>query len=192
MIDKDYWNDRWKGDQTGWDIGYASPPLIEYLDHIEDRNIRILIPGSGSGYEAEHAFKMGFHQVCYNDIAPEAGLRFQKRVPEFPVDQIIIGDFFELTGGYDLILEQTSFCAQPPERRDEYIDKIHDLLNPDGCYAGVLFDETFTGDGPPFGGDKEEYIALFGAKFKISTMEKCYNSIIPRQGKELFVLLTPK
>ncbi|MBY5960155.1 SAM-dependent methyltransferase [Membranicola marinus] len=191
MLHKDYWNERWMENNTGWDIGQASPPLMEYLQQIPNRDIEILIPGSGSGYEAEQAYRMGFHRVHYNDIAPEAKIRFQKRVPDFPAEQIIMQDIFKLNGRYDLILEQTSFCAQPPERRNEYISKIHDLLNPNGKYAGVLFDVEFPGDGPPFGGNREEYARLFGKKFKILKMEKCYNSINPRQGKELFVILTP-
>lgn len=192
MPAKEYWNERWKENNTGWDIGYVSPPLTEYLEHLKNRDLRILIPGSGSGYEAEYAFKKGFDQVYYNDIAPEAGTVFQTRVPEFPADQIIIGNFFDLHGSYDLILEQTSFCAQPPEKRGEYISKVHELLKTDGFYAGVLFDVYFSGEGPPYGGSTEEYIRLFEPKFEIHKMDKCYNSINPRQGKELFVLLSPK
>jgi hypothetical protein len=30
MID---WEKRWQAGQTGWDLGAASPPLIEYADH---------------------------------------------------------------------------------------------------------------------------------------------------------------
>lgn len=192
MPEQEYWNERWKENKTGWDIGYASPPLVEYLDHLKNRDIRILIPGSGSGYEAEYAFKNGFQRVYYNDISPEAALGFQKRFPEFPTDQIMIRDFFDLQGKYDLILEQTSFCAQRPEKRKQYVDKVHELLNPGGCYAGVLFDQYFSGDSPPYGGDENEYRKLFIPKFNINKMEKCYNSIIPRQGKELFVLLSSK
>lgn len=192
MLDKEYWNNHWKENNTGWDIGYASPPLMEYLDSLENKSLRILIPGSGSGYEAGEAYLRGFEQVYYNDISPEAARRFKRQFPEFPGEQILNTDFYSIEDEFDLILEQTSFCAQPPSRRKEYIDKVHELLSPEGIYAGVLFDIHFPFGGPPFGGDKEEYRQLLAPVFEIIKMEKCYNSIISRQGKELFVLLTPK
>ncbi|MCS7037470.1 MAG: SAM-dependent methyltransferase, partial [Saprospiraceae bacterium] len=54
--------------------------------------------------------------------------------------------------------------------------------------AGVLFDRDFEG-GPPFGGHAEEYRALFEPLFRIHTLEPCYNSIPPRAGAEVFIIL---
>lgn len=192
MLNKEYWNNHWKENNTEWDIGHASPPLMEYLDSQKNTSLRILIPGSGSGYEAGEAYRAGFHHVYYNDISPEAARRFKKRFPEFPEEQILNTDFYAIEGQFDIILEQTSFCAQPPMKRMEYISKAHELLLPEGIFAGVLFDIHFPFEGPPFGGDEKEYRELLEPKFEIIKIEKCYNSIIPRQGKELFVLLSPK
>lgn len=192
MLKKEYWNTRWKDSNTGWDIGYASPPLMEYLDHLDDKSCRILIPGSGSGYEAGKAFRMGFHNVHYNDFSPEAARRFKKKFPDFPDNQILTADFYDLDEKFDLCLEQTSFCAHLPENRARYIEKVYQLLNAGGHLAGVLFAIQFPFEGPPFGGEKEEYEKLFSKYFDIIKMEKCYNSIIPRQGKELFVILAAK
>jgi|GEM_PF-3928663 len=30
QLDEQYWNNRYKTDQTGWDIGFVSTPLKEY------------------------------------------------------------------------------------------------------------------------------------------------------------------
>lgn len=191
MLNKEYWDKRWRDDNTGWDIGYASPPLMEFLESLDDTSSRILIPGSGNGYEAGEAYRQGFRQVYYNDISPEAAHRFRSRFPDFPEDQILVGDFFKIENSFDLILEQTSFCAHPPARREKYMDQVYKLINPHGRFAGVLFDLLFPFEGPPYGGDKTEYKRIFSPKFKILKMEKCYNSIIPRAGIELFVLLAP-
>ena len=51
---KEYWINRYKEERTGWDIGYPSTPLKEYIDQLQDKNLRILIPGAGNGYEAEY------------------------------------------------------------------------------------------------------------------------------------------
>jgi hypothetical protein len=66
------------------------------------------------------------------------------------------------------------------------------ILNPKGKIAGLLFQFPLTAQGPPFGGLKEEYIALFQKEFNIITMETAYNSIAPRKNKELFVIFEKK
>ena len=101
-------------------------------------------------------------------------------------------DFFDLTGKFDLILEQTFFCALDPDVRRNYVIKMHDLLQPKGKLAGLLFGCEFEKAGPPFGGNSDSYHALFQDLFEIQIMEPCYNSIPPRQGNELFIILTPR
>lgn len=53
--------------------------------------------------------------------------------------------------------------------------------------VGVLFDQLLDEPGPPFGGDLMIYQQLFTPNFILQTMEKCYNSIKPRIGKEVFI-----
>lgn len=62
------------------------------------------------------------------------------------------------------------------------------LLKPGGRLAGLLFDFPLTDKGPPFGGNAEEYRALFHPFFKIKVLERANNSIAPRKGKELFFI----
>lgn len=58
--------------------------------------------------------------------------------------------------------------------------------------VGLLFDFPLTEEGPPFGGSKSEYIVLFEPYFSIKTLEKAYNSIKPRENKELFLIAVKK
>ncbi|RYF89397.1 MAG: SAM-dependent methyltransferase, partial [Chitinophagaceae bacterium] len=103
----------------------------------------------------------------------------------------ICGDFFELHEQFDLIIEQTFFCALSPALRVAYVSHMYKLLKEEGKLAGLLFNRSFDG-GPPFGGSKEEYVKLFSPLFEIVTMEACYNSIAPRAGSELFFILKKK
>ena len=183
-LDADYWSKRYEQEQTGWDIGYGSTPLIEYLQSLEDKTISILIPGCGNAYEAEWLLQHGFTDVTVLDISPVLTAVLNERFHDQPI-QIITGDFFEHKGQYDLILEQTFFCALDPSLRSRYAEQMHQLLKPGGKLVGVLFNKEFAG-GPPFGGSKEEYEQLLSKHLHLKKMELCTNSIPPRRGTELF------
>ncbi len=179
-----YWSNRYQQNDTGWDIGYGSTPLVEYLQTVTDKQLAILIPGCGNAYEAEWLVQNGFTNVTVLDISPVLTAALQEKFNGKPV-QITTADFFEHKGQYDLILEQTFFCALDPSLRSNYVEHMHQLLKPGGKLVGVLFNREFEG-GPPFGGSKEEYELLFSKHLNIKKMELCTNSIPPRQGAELF------
>lgn len=189
QLDADFWNNRYAEDQTGWDIGYPSTPLKEYIDQLENKDLRILIPGCGNAYEAEYLHEQGFTNVTLVDLAPLAIEAFKKKVPAFPQDKLIVGNFFDLATQFDLILEQTFFCALNPELRTKYAQKMSELLAPNGKLAGVMFNFPEIGEKPPFGGSKEEYEGYFKPYFSSITIEDCNNSIEPRKGSEYWVEL---
>ncbi len=185
-----YWSERYHENRTGWDIGAPSLPLITYINQIKDTSIKILIPGAGNAYEAEYLFNKGFTNVYVLDIAAEPLEIFKNRIPKFPSDQIILGNFFNHNKTYDLVLEQTFFCSFPPTltNRKSYAKKMNELLNTNGKLVGLWFDIPLKGDMEkrPFGGTKEEYLNYLNPYFKTKIFEKCYNSIAPREGSELF------
>ena len=185
----DYWDERYRQQMTGWDIGHVSTPLKDYIDQTRDKSISILVPGAGNAYEVEYLHRNGFTNVWLLDFAEESIRSFRERCPDFPEDRIVLMDFFKFTGTFDLILEQTFFSSFHPERRKEYVNKCYDLLKFDGKLVGLLFGHPFDFEGPPYGGTVEEYKSLFGDKFVIETMEVAHNSIKPRQDRELFIKL---
>lgn len=111
------------------------------------------------------------------------------RIPDFPSEQLIQQDFFEHQEHYDLIIEQTFFCAINPSLRQYYGEHMKALLKPKGKLVGLLFNDVLNTDKPPFGGNIEEYQMLFSALFDIKLMETAYNSVKPRDGRELFVMM---
>ena len=190
QLQTNYWSERYQEERTGWDIGYPSTPIKEYVDQLEDKGMSILIPGAGNAYEAEYIFQQGFSNVHVLDIASEPLKAFGRRNPSFPKGQLIQENFFSFAGQYDLILEQTFFCSFPPtaDNRQQYARKMYELLKPGGKLVGLWFDIPLTGnmEKRPFGGTREEYLSYFAPLFEVLTLEKANNSIPPRAGNELF------
>jgi len=189
---EEYWENRYQEKDTGWDMGMVSPPLKTYFDQLKNKNLKILIPGAGNSYEAEYLYRKGFKNIYVVDIAKSPLNYFLNRNPDFPRAQLIHDNFFNIEGDFDLIIEQTFFCAINPIQRNQYALKAISLLKKKAKLVGVLFSFPLTEKGPPFGGSKEEYLEYFEPIFNIKTFEKCYNSHPKRQGKELFINMINK
>jgi 16S rRNA A1518/A1519 N6-dimethyltransferase RsmA/KsgA/DIM1 with predicted DNA glycosylase/AP lyase activity len=104
LLDQEYWNKQYISNDTGWDLGEVSPPIKEYVDTLENKNISILIPGSGNTYEAEYLLQHRFTNVTVLDIAPTLVENLQKKFKDNPNIKIVLGDFFAHQGKYDLII----------------------------------------------------------------------------------------
>ncbi|AHM63287.1 thiopurine S-methyltransferase [Flammeovirgaceae bacterium 311] len=182
-----YWTDRYLRGQTQWDAGNITTPLKEYFDKLHDQDMKILIPGGGNGYEAAYLHELGFRQVYLLDLSPLPLDSFRSRNPDFPEDHLLLQDYFKLVDTFDLIVEQTFFCALHPSQRGAYAQKANELLKEGGHLVGVLFDAPLNKDFPPFGGTSEEYQKYFEPLFTIHKLEPCYNSIKPRAGREVWI-----
>ncbi|HOZ88254.1 MAG TPA: methyltransferase domain-containing protein [Bacteroidia bacterium] len=189
-LSSEYWNKRYLSNEAGWDLGQISTPLKSYFDQLQNKNAFILIPGAGNAYEAEYLFNNGFKQVYVCDLAAEPLLNLKQRCPSFNSQHLLQQDFSKLKDlNFDLIVEQTFFCALNPALCAAYFKKAAELLKPGGKLAGVLFDDVLNSDKPPFGGNRQEYVSYIKPPLLIKTLEPCYNSIKPRQGRELFINL---
>ena len=184
-LNADFWNNRYENHQIGWDLGGVSPALKFWMDQFPDKSASILIPGAGNAYEVDYLLALGFTNITVIDIAPKLVAALKQRFASVNEVTIILGDFFELEGKFDVVLEQTFFCAIDPELRSQYVDKMIDLLTDKGQLLGVLFNRSFIG-GPPFGGSTEEYEVLFRDKFEAKFLP-CDVSHPARKGSEVLL-----
>jgi methyl halide transferase len=191
-LNKEYWENRYQNNEIGWDVGAITTPIKDYFDQISDKSLKILIPGAGNSYEFEYLINSGFENVAVLDFARNPLENIKKRLPSVADEQLIASDFFEHNNQYDIIIEQTFFCAVEPQLRKKYVAKMTSLLQPKGKLIGLLFQFPLTQVGPPFGGSKEEYLQLFQNDFTIKKLETAYNSISPRKENELFFIFTKK
>ena len=188
--EENFWTQRYVQKHIGWDIGKPSTPLKNYIDQLQNKTLKILIPGAGNSYEAEYLYNNGFENVCVLDISELPLKALKKRAPDFPENQIIQDNFFLHEGCYDLVLEQTFFCSFPPtkENRTAYAKKMYNLIKPNGKLVGLWFNFPLTSDMEkrPFGDNKREYLSYLSPLFKVKSFNECHNSIPARLGNELF------
>ena len=188
-LNKEFWENKYINEDTGWDIGSISPPLKAYIDQLSNKTIKVLIPGAGKGHEATYLHEQGFTNVYVVDIAQQPLDHIVSSAPDFPKKHLIQDDFFNLQlSNFDLILEQTFFCALAPILRNKYVTTMHHLLKKEGKLIGLFFNFPKTEKGPPFGGNTEEYKVLFSTLFTLKTLEKASNSILSRADRELFFI----
>lgn len=186
---QNYWEERYKAGDTPWTLNVPSPPIIAYIDQLKDKSAKILIPGAGIGYEAQYLLECGFTNITIIDISDTAIKTIRDALGQHTQITYVCADFFEFQGQFDIIIEQTFFCAIDRIERQNYVKKMASLIGDGGKLVGVLFASEFERTGPPHGGSYEEYLALFASHFDINTLELCYNSIAPRLGNELFFIL---
>ena len=193
-LNKSYWDYRYINQQTGWDLGEISPPIKKWFDKEADKELAIIIPGAGSGYEVTYGFEKGFKNIYYLDLSSEATYKFKINNPKISKSHILNCDFFDLKQNnfFDVIIEQTFFCAIKPSLREKYIDKTRSLLIDNGKIIGLLFNKKFEIESPPFGGTIDEYKILFSKEYNIISMEEEQNSVSSRKGHELWIELNKK
>jgi methyl halide transferase len=184
-LDQTYWDNQYQANAIGWDLGQISPPIKTYIDTIENKDAKILIPGCGNTYEAEYLIQQGFTNVTVIDIAPTLVENLKRKFANNNNITVVLGDFFDHMGNYDFIIEQTFFCALPPTMRQKYVWKMHQLLKDGGKLIGLLFNREFE-ISPPFGGSLAVYEQLFYEAFIFNTISLAVNSIPSRANSELF------
>ena len=104
-------------------------------------------------------------------------------------------DFFDLNSThdciYDLLIEQTFFCAISPNQRDLYVATVARVLKSGGMLAGLFYNTAQEG-GPPFNTTKEDIIKHFSELFEIRNLAQAKNSAEQRKDKELLAILVKK
>lgn len=193
-LDSAYWDERYRVGSTGWDLGDANPGLVDAVARRLTSTSRVLIPGAGRAHEARALWKRGSREVFVLDWSAAAIEEVRAATPAEEVGltpeqlnaRLLVGDFFTHRGQYEVLVEQTFFCAIAPARRGDYVRQAANLLKPGGRWIGLLFDRHFPQVGPPFGGSLADYRRLFGEAFEIETLAPSQISVPPRRGSEVF------
>lgn len=193
MPEKEFWNQRYLDNSTGWDLGQVSPPFVHL---VELRKLvpysNILIPGAGRGWEAIYLARQGFEVTCV-DFAPEAireaeTLSLKEGVKVHYVEEDLFRLTPDRTGVFDYLLEQTCFCAIDPERRADYVKMAVRMIRPGGELVGLFYVHGKEG-GPPWTTTAEEVRTLFRERFDFLEFAITDLSVESRKGEEILARL---
>ena len=190
--DFEYWENIYLNNDTGWDLGAATPYIEKISDKIKKGKVIIL--GCGRGYDAVMLSEKGF-EVTAVDFSPSA-IKFLNNLADKQgvLVKIIQKDIFSLRdnfeGHFDYVIEQTCFCAIDIKRRPEYELLVSKLLKVKGQLIGLWFPigKKNADGGPPFGVSIKEIKLLFSNKWNIVNEKYSNLSIEKRRNREKIII----
>ncbi len=186
------WQNHYESNDLGWDLGEVAAPFTKLWEEGKLPLGKVLVPGCGRGHEVVFLTGKGF-EVTGVDFSKGAVtyLKNELRVRNL-AGRILCQDFFMLDkshdGGYDLVLEQTFFCAIPPRQRTDYVLNVSRILKPGGMLVGLFYNTGKEG-GPPYNTTREDIETYFSKNFDIEELGKTPLSAEQRRDKEWLVIL---
>ena len=191
----EYWERLYQTGRDYWSLGKPTPPLINFFKHPScPKKGRVLVPGSGRGYDAVEWANRGYETLAvdFAQTAFESLSEFAEKIPELSILKL---DLFDLspksTEIFDIIYEYTCFSSIHPGRRDEYFEIWHKMLKPDGVVIALfypLISDTNL-EGPPHPTSEGELSARLDGVFDVVEKIPPQGSIESRKGKEEFWIL---
>ena len=197
--DKRYWENLYKNKHTPWQLNSYAPPLKTFLDSpysLPPGKIAVL--GCGRGHDcmlfAQYGFEVtgiDFSSTAINSCLEKFNQAGISGTRGFLLEKDIF-DCHEYDNYFDYVLEHTCFCSVHPSRRRQYAYTVNDLLKPSGKFIALFWTLERKGSGPPFALDRTELFDYFKDLFNFDIVHQPTDSVPDRQGKELFMLMTPK
>lgn len=184
-----FWNERYATKNTGWELEKPTPVLTDMLPRLKLSKSKILVLGCGSGNDAAYFAEQG-HIVTAVDFSREAIETAKKKYGHIPHLHFVELDIFKIPHAwnqtFDLIFEQTCYCAIKPSQRNDLVGLWKRMLHSQGFIMGVFFVNEHQA-GPPFGGSEWEIRERLKMYFQMLFWGRWRNSVAARRGKELFI-----
>jgi len=183
-------DDIYQNDVTGWDLKSPTPVFKSILKERKFlKSGKLLILGSGYGYDAIEAVKQGFSvtAVDFSTYAIDTAKRNTEK-NKVKID-FIAQDFFKLSVNYasyfDGVYDYVTYCAIDPDRREEYAKLVTELMKCGGVFIVLWFPVEERKGGPPFGINIEETEKIFSNYLKLELTLTREDTLKPRKGREI-------
>jgi len=166
------WSIRYAMSQTPWDLGEAHTELVARLTSDPSLGLgtpgRVLVPGCGSGHDAE-AFANHGWEVTALDFAPSARGLVEEKLGGHGT--FVLGDLFEYRPDepFDLVFDHTCFCAVDRDRRMAYGQAAARWVKPGGRLISVVFPmgKPVEHGGPPHAMSTDDLRVALGERFAL-------------------------
>ena len=181
------WERHYDENNLEWDLGEVAPPFVCLWEEMRISPCKAIVPGCGRGHEVIFLAERGFQVTAIDFTQGAVGLTKRALSKKSLSGEVLQQDFFELASchnnQFDLMLENTFFCAITPVMRHRYVSIAERILKPGGLLIG-LFYETGKEGGPPFNTSKSDVEEYFSELFVIKMLSKTSHSAEQRQDKE--------
>lgn len=180
----DFWNQRYASGETPWVLEAVPQALEAFLCRTKPG--AVLVPGCGKDHNVIRAFVGAGFTTTAIDFSP-AAVAQAKAVLSDLGDRLFVADFFQHDFGmsrFDVIYERTFLCALPPSMREQYAERVAELLRPGGVLAGFFFYGEEDPDGPPFPIARAKASKLFEKSFRLHHSERVEDSLPIFAGQE--------
>jgi len=186
----DFWEERYRAGQTGWDRGRAAPAFETLLGGPgAPKPGRLAVVGCGRGHDARLFAGRGFQVVGFDFASSAVAAAREAAAREGLAMEFVAADIFALpedyAGAFDYVVEHTCFCAIDPARRSEYVSAVARLLPPGGELIALFLVNGRQG-GPPFTTDEAEIRRMFQGHFRLDRLDAPPESADSPFGSEVF------
>lgn len=133
--DVEFWQQRFAAGQTPWDRGAPSPQLADWIEAgAIPAGARVLVPGCGSGHELVALAQAGFEATGV-DYAAHALDRAREGLQRAARSATLVQadvTAWQPPQPFDVVYEQTCWCALHPDHWTAYARQLHRWLEPGG------------------------------------------------------------
>lgn len=190
-FDAQFWDERFEASFTPWDHG-GVPAELQHFVASAAAPRSTLIPGCGFAHELAYFRNAGWPATAI-DFSAAAVKQAQHISPAWQAD-IVQADFFQFQPAQPLTLiyERAFFCALPPTKRNDIVQRWAQLLSTQGLLVGYFFIDHEAAEsakkGPPFSISRTALHELMSAHFDLREERVASQSIPVFQGREYWMV----
>jgi len=188
-MDHEFWHSRWNKNEIGFHQSDIHPMLVKHWSALTQPRNHVLVPLCGKSRDMHWLQHQGLEvvgselsEIAMQDFIEDCEVSFTSRtVASFTSHKavgyhLIVGDFFALNknqiGSIDCVYDRAALVALPQDMRDQYVEKLKDLLAPNTEILLITFSyDQSKREGPPFSIDAAEVERLYSSWCQITQLE---------------------